>query len=407
MTELKREKRLTRRDFMKLAGLGGMAATGFEVTGALAGSKQGEIKASTVPKRKLGKTGVEVSILSLGGMIDTVNNQLLLRQAFKWGVSHWDTAEAYGYGLSEEGFGRFFSRYPEARQEIFLVTKLRPGTPDKLTDGFDKCLKRLRTNYVDLFFIHGIKDFNQMEEPVRKWASQMKKAGKMKFFGFSTHTNVEDCMLAAAKTNWIDAIMFTYSFRNMHTSKTKDAVAACGDAGIGLVAMKTMGRRQVQTDSEAELHMVEKFLERGFTDHQAKLKAVWANPNISSICSQMPNLTILAANVAASRDLRALARSDFELLDRFARETRTGYCAGCGSICQEAVDGIVPVNDVMRCLMYYRDYDDPNLAREVYAGLSEEARARLTDVDYSKAERVCPQGLAIAKLMREASRLLA
>jgi predicted aldo/keto reductase-like oxidoreductase len=57
--------------------------------------------------------------------------------------------------------------------------------------------------------------------------------------------------------------------------------------------------------------------------------------------------------------------------------------------------------------MYYRDYGDRDLAREVYAGLSEEARARLTEVDYAKAERACPQGLAIAKLMREASRVLA
>ena len=79
-----------------------------------------------MPKRKLGKTGVEVSILNLGGMFDTINNQLLLKQALKWGVTMWDTAESYGNGLSEEGMGRFFARNPEARKEIFLVTKLVP-----------------------------------------------------------------------------------------------------------------------------------------------------------------------------------------------------------------------------------------------------------------------------------------
>ena len=47
-----------------------------------------------MPKRKLGKTGVDVSILCLGGMFDTINNQLLLKQAMKWGVTYWDTAEA-------------------------------------------------------------------------------------------------------------------------------------------------------------------------------------------------------------------------------------------------------------------------------------------------------------------------
>ncbi len=67
-------------------------------------------------------------------MFDTINNQLLLKQAYNWGVTYWDTAEGYGNGRSEEGFGRFFSRNPEARKEIFLVTKTRPGTPEKMTE---------------------------------------------------------------------------------------------------------------------------------------------------------------------------------------------------------------------------------------------------------------------------------
>ena len=406
MAELERGKGLTRRDFMKIVGVGGIAATGIDATAAMAVPKQGESKATSIPKRKLGKTGVEVSLLSLGGMFDTINNQLLLRQGFRWGVTYWDTAEAYGNGLSEEGFGRFFSRYPEARKEIFLVTKSR-GTPEKLTESLDKSLKRLRTDYVDMFFVHGVADFNDIGEPLRQWALQMKKAGKMKLFGFSTHTNMEDCLLAAAKSNWIDGIMFTYNFRLMNTQKMKDALAACVNTGIGLVAMKTQAGGQVKAETEAELKMVGKFLERGFTDKQAKLKAVWENPNIASICSQMPNLTILAANVAASRDLKALAVSDFELLDRFALETRSSYCTGCGRICQAAVGGTVPVSDVMRCLMYYRDYGDHGLAREVYAGLSRETTAQPTEVDYSTAERACPQELAIGELMREASRVLA
>jgi predicted aldo/keto reductase-like oxidoreductase len=259
---------------------------------------------------------------------------------------------------------------------------------------------------VDMFFVHGVADFNDIEEPVRQWASQMKQAGKMKLFGFSTHKNMEDCLLAAAKSNWIDGIMFSYNFRLMNTQKMKDAVAACVNAGIGLVAMKTQGGGPVKAETEAELRMVGKFLERGFTDKQAKLKAVWENPNIASICSQMPNLTILAANVAAARDLKALAASDSGLLHRFALETRSSYCAGCGRICQAAVGGALPVSDVMRCLMYYRDYGDRGLAREVYAALAKETNAQLTAVDYSKAEQACPQGMAIGELMREASRLL-
>jgi hypothetical protein len=406
MAKRMKSEGMTRRGFIRTVGIGGAAVTALGISGDARAQAPAGGQAQAMPKRKLGKTGAEVSILCLGGMFDTVNNQLLLRQALNWGVTYWDTAEGYGNGLSEEGFGRFFTRYPETRKNIFLVTKFRTSPPDKLSEALDKGLKRLSTDYVDAFFTHGISEFNQIAG-LRDWAEQMKKAGKIKFFGFSTHTNMEDCLLAAAKSGWIDSIMFTYNFRFMNAPKMKDAVDACVQAGIGLTSFKTQAGGQIKPDSEAEFKLLQNFLERGFTDKQAKLKAVWENPNIASICSQMPNLAYLSANVAAARDLKALAESDFEALERFASETRSAYCAGCGRICQAAVGGKVPVNDVMRCLMYYKDYGDRELARNVFAGLPEEARSRLTLWDYSQAEKACPQGLAIAKLMAEASELLA
>ncbi len=405
MDKTTKQKGLTRRGFIRTVGIGGVAATALGIPGGVGAQAPAAGQAAGMPRRKLGKTGAEVSILCLGGMFDTVNNQLLLRQALNWGVTYWDTAEGYGNGLSEEGFGRFFTRYPETRKDIFLVTKFRTSPPDKLNEALDKGLKRLCTNYVDVFFTHGISDFNQITG-VRDWAEQMKKAGKIKFFGFSTHTNMEDCLLAAAKSGWIDAVMFTYNFRLMNAPKMKEAVDACAQAGIGLTSFKTQAGGQVKPDSEVEFKLLQKFLDKGFTDKQAKLKAVWENPNIAGICSQMPNLAYLSANVAAARDLKTLSRSDFEALEHFAVETRSGYCAGCGRICQAAVGGKVPVNDVMRCLMYYRDYGDRELARDVFAGLPEAARSQLNRLDYSKAEKACPQGLAIADLMAEASRLL-
>jgi len=408
MEEKEKCKGLSRRDFIKTIGIAGIASSGLNMGKADGAPEQADAGKRALPKRKLGKTGVEVSVLTLGGGFDTINNQLLLRQSLNWGVTFWDTSEAYGNGLSEEGFGRFFARNSDARKDVFLATKVHAGEPEAMTAALDKCLKRLATDYVDLLHVHGIKDFSEIAEPkpVKQWVSGLKRAGKIKLCGFSTHENMESCLLGAAKADWIDAVMFAYSFRLMNGVKMKEAIAACADKGIGLVAMKTQGGRQVQTDSEAEMQMVERFIERGFTDKQAKIKVILENPNIASICSQMPSLTILSANVAAALDRTRLTRSDFELLERFAAETHASYCAGCGRICHEAVGGAVPISDVMRCLMYYRDYGERDLAREVYAGLPDGARARLTQVDYSFAEKACPQRLAISKLMREASEIL-
>ena len=400
-------KGFTRRDFVKTVGLAGLAVAGSGVTGAMAAQEApAAAKATIVPKRPLGKTGVNVSILNLGCMFDTINNQLLLKQAVKWGVTFWDAAEHYGNTLSEEGIGRFIARNPEARKEIFLVTKIQPKGGNH-TERLDKCLKRLRTSYVDLFFVPALTGIDEMT-PFKDWAVEMKKAGKIKAFGFSTHTNMEDCLLGAAKLDWIDAVMTTYNFQVMNTPKMQEAVNACAKAGIGLVAMKSQAGRpgSPQIASETKLEMVERFLKRGFTDKQAKLKVIWENPHIASICSQMPNLTILSANVAAALDQTKLAREEFDSLRRYAQETMSDYCAGCGKICQEAVGGAVPVNEVMRCLMYHRYYGEPELARQTFAGLPQEIRQRLTEVDFSQAEQACPQGLAIAALMRQAKEML-
>ncbi len=144
----------------------------------------------------------------------------------------------------------------------------------------------------------------------KTWAEKAKSAGKIRFFGFSTHSNMEECMLAAAGLGWIDGIMMTYNYRLMHTDRMKRAVDACIKAGIGMTAMKTQGGGSIKTDTDTELEMAGQFLQKGFTDAQAKLMAVWQNPNIASICSQMPNMTILMSNVAAAVGKTQLSSND-------------------------------------------------------------------------------------------------
>jgi predicted aldo/keto reductase-like oxidoreductase len=143
-------------------------------------------------------------------------------------------------------------------------------------------------------------------------------------------------------------------------------------------------------------------LNKGFTDAQAKLKAVWENPQIACICSRMPNMSILMANTAAAMDKTKLSATDTKLLQQYARETHRDYCAGCSGICQSAIGEKVPIGDVMRYLMYCRSYGDRDHARAEYRKIPQTIRDRLTEIDYSPAEKQCPQKMAIAKLMQEA-----
>jgi predicted aldo/keto reductase-like oxidoreductase len=402
-----KRSQFSRREFLKTAGIIGAGSLLPAVAErAVHAAPKSDKDAALVPTRVFGKTGVSVSALGTGGMFDIPSNQIVLHQALRLGVTYWDTADCYEGGNSEKGIGAFFTRNPEARKKVFLVTKSDSRDPDGMTKLFNRSLERMNTTYIDLYFIHGISSIREMSAEMKTWTEKMKAAGKLRLFGFSTHHNMEDCLLGAAKLGWIDGIMMAYNYRLMQSDKMKQAVEACAAAGIGLTAMKTQGGGQVRGGSEAELRLAGRFLQKGFTDKQAKLKAVWEEPRIATICSQMPNVTILMANAAAAMDRTSLSVEDRGMLERYARETASGYCAGCTRICQTALSSPVPVGDVMRYLMYYHDYGDRDRARTLFAELPTETRSRLDGVDYSPAEERCPQKIAIGRLMREAGRIL-
>jgi len=193
----------------------------------------------------------------------------------------------------------------------------------------------------------------------------------------------------------------------MNKPRMYTAVEACYQAGIGLTAMKTQGGGPVKRDSDSEMDMATRFMRKGFTAEQAKLMAVWKDKRIASICSQMPNLTIMAANGVAAVDQNRLSASDRALLNQYARETRGDYCGGCGRVCFQALNMKVPINDVMRCLMYHHSYQDQMLARSTFQRLPAETGTLLGRLDFKAAERSCPRNLPIGRMMKEAKRLFA
>jgi len=396
-----KENQWSRRRFLKATGTAGLGAL-MAPASKLATAAETPTK---VPTRPFGKTGADVSILSLGGMFNIGSNQLMMKQAMRWGVTYWDTADCYQKS-SEKGIGKYFRKYPQDRQKVFLVSKSDARNPGGMTRLLNRSLDRMNTDYLDLYFVHGIYSIDELDDSTRAWAAKAKAAGKIRFFGFSTHSNMEECLLEGAKLGWIDGIMMTYNYRLMRRKGMKRAVDACVKAGIGLTAMKTQGGGPLRTDSDTEMEMAGRFLDKGFTDAQAKLMAVWQNLQIASICSQMPNMSILMSNIAAAINKTELSVRDTDLLQRYARETQSDYCTGCTNICHSAVGEDLPIGDVMRYLMYSRSYGDQHYAMAEFNKIPEKIRLRLAKADYSKAEQRCPQNMAIGKLMREANKEL-
>ena len=400
----------SRRDFIKTACAGGLGSLMAPLSTLAQTQSSSSIRSSdemVVPTRPFGKTGVDVPILALGGVLK-ISDQLVFRQAYKMGVTYWDTADGYGWGKNEKAIGKYFARFPDHRKKVFLVTKAGTSNPQELTEKLNTSLQRMNTSYIDMYFIHYLSNVdNELTSEVKAWAEKAKSEGKIRFFGFSAHKNMENSMLVAAKLGWIDGIMMSYNYRLMVKDQMKRAVDACVKAGIGLTAMKTQAAfsanfyASIGSETDDALKMTDKFLDKGYTAEQAKLKVVWDNPHIASICSAMPNMTILQANVTAALNKKHLSEGARQCLDHYAQQTAPGYCAGCAEICEPAVDHDIPISDILRYSMYYHGYGDQDTAVRLFNALPSAVKSNIIKTDYSRAEKNCPQKIKIGQVLKQ------
>jgi len=393
---------IKRRKFLQVMGAAGVGS----LVGTVSGPAGADAAAMQVGTRSFGRTGIQVPILSLGTMFDTGANQLLLRQAVKWGVTYWDTAQYYNRWGSEPGLGKYLAKYPEDRKKIFLVSKSTNRNAQGLTAELDDSLNNLKTDYLDLFFVHAVDDAQaELTPEIKAWSEKMKSRGKIRLFGFSTHSNMAKSLSHAATLGWIDGIMTTYNYRVMTTDEMQRAVDACHKAGIGLTAMKTQASSSwtyMGVESDASRALGKRFIDKGMTKEQARLLAVWTDERIAAICSQMNTLAILKANTEAAVNQARLTSSERRCFETEARATAANYCAGCTATCQSLLAADVPVGKIMRCLMYARSYGDHFRARVEFGDIPAAVRDQLVTLDYAAAERQCPQNMPIGRLMAEA-----
>jgi len=422
-----KHNKINRRNFLKTMGATGLAP--YLIRGsAEATAGPGEPKTSDpnappkpkktkipqMPKRKLGKIGVEVSCLSLGGDFSFIDKQIVLRKALEWGVTYWDTAYNYGRGNAELGIGKFLSKNPKARKKLFIVSKAAifwgAITAEKVEERLQASLKRMNTKYVDLYYaFHGLSDPAQLTDELKQWAKDAKKRGLIRFFGFSTHSNMARCLAAAAKLDWIDAITTLYNFRVMQDAPMQAAIEACHKAGIGLTAMKAFSRgvrRLQEVETEQDKKLLGHFQKRGFTEEQAKIKVVLQDKRFSAVCVGMQNISLLTTNVDAVLNKTKLTQQDLDVFKKYAEATCSGYCAGCAYICDSALPDTPYVSDIMRYLMYYNSYSDQDRARGLFAQIPRKVRNKLLTTDYRLAEARCPQHLPIRELIAEAVSVL-
>ncbi len=393
------KKEAGRRAFLKTATAAGVALGGLALAEGRAVNAAGIVRvAGKIPRKQLGTTGATVPIMQLGTSqrLDPTYDRVM-HGCFKEGVDAFDTALAYGWGRSHRDVANFISQMGD-RRKLWLTSKSGREDVKGFMRDIDNALKELRTDYLDLYLMHGIEDLEMLDRKFLVAGEKLKKSGKTRFFGFSCHDGtVVELMKRAAQigSGAIDAILFRYNFRRYGDLELNRAIDACKKAGIGLVAMKTNG--SVPRNAEK----VVAFRSKRFTLDQAKLKSVWADERIDSLLSEIDSIQVLRENVAAAKSEASLSAGEWHQLNRLAALTAHLSCNGCAQYCEQAAGGQVPIADALRFLMYHECYGDPERARALYEAMPRKLGA-FEHADLAAASAACPQGIDIAARLHAA-----
>ncbi len=354
-----------------------------------------------VPRREFGNSGVEISKLCLGGgSFVSRDHQTLLDKALESGVDCWEIVSFTGNAYKD-----YFVENPGVREKVFLSGKVFSTDPVIMDEQLNNALKDNGTEMIDFLAIHQINDINALNNDVRKWAERAKKENKIRFFGFCTHKNMANCLNGAATLGWIDGIQTFYNYRMRNIEQMEDAIQRCNKKGIGIFAVKSMGF-SVQRKEELQKLPIKAQLDSLLPRHnisfeQLKLKAIWENPFLTSICSLMPDSAILKSNVSAAIDENPLNPELAELLRDYAKSTGMYFCSRCGT-CDTTNTNKISIFGIMEMLMYSRGYDIKDMIAKNFAQIPDEIQSMIANSDYSSAEESCQQKMPITRLMKEA-----
>jgi uncharacterized protein len=234
-----------RRSFIKAVAAGALTLTG--LPHLMAG--RSDSLGTSLPRRRLGRTKEDVTLLALGGFhIGWTTEDLAettINTALEEGIRFFDTAESYGKGLSEELYGRFL--VPRARDEIFLMTKTSARDKTTARTHLEDSLRRLKTDRIDLWQMHALKSPDDVEERINGGVLDVlleaRADGRVRHLGFTGHAcpYAQKRIMELAGDAFSAAQMPVNPVDAAHAhSFTHRALPDATRRGIGIVAMKSL-----------------------------------------------------------------------------------------------------------------------------------------------------------------------
>lgn len=371
-----------RRDFLKF---GVVTATSAAIGLGIGSAFEATAKDPVSPVyRPLGRTGLKVTIVSFGAMLTPEHE--VLEAAFDRGVNYVDTARRYMGGRNEEIVARAIR---SRREKIYVATKTVSSSSSRkdIFRDVETSLSKLGTDYIDVIQLHNLTGKDRAFDPeTRNALTELRRQGKVRFFGVTTHTNQPEILNALADDpeRFFDVALVGYNFKS--SPDVKEAIARAAKSGIGIVAMKTQAGGY-RTDTMGSI-----------SPHQAALKWVLQDTNVTCAIPGMQNMAMAAEDMAVMG--MRFSKADARILERYSRAIDPYYCRLCGR-CESTCSRGVAISTVNRSLMYAEGYRRPELARVTYEGLPVN-RSAAACLNCSVCVARCAYGLNIAARMEAA-----
>ena len=376
--------------------------------------------------RKLGRTGIEVSVLGLGCMrfplrnvsggvptsleqnkeIDEEQAIEMIRHAIVHGINYFDTAYPYHGGKSEPLLGKAVKGH---REKIMIVTKLPVWLVQKEDDFeryFNEQMERLDTDYFDVYLIHGLD--RKLWERVRELRlldalERVLAARRVRHVGFSFHDNVRIFKQIVDGYDWaICQIQYNYFDRNYQAGR--EGLEYAASKGLGVVVMEPLRGGKLTNKIPDQVQKIWDLSVPKRTPVEWALRWIWNHSEVSTLLSGMSSMSQLKENIKIANDVRPflLSTKDLELIDRVTeiyRKMRVVDCTAC-SYCMPCPQGVnIPLNFTL--------YNDTsvfealgNAAMRYNEMLSPEQRASECAA-CGECEERCPQHIPIIEELKK------
>lgn len=362
--------------------------------------------------RKLGNTGIDISLLGLGAMrlakknkdgsvyFDVDDNVEMIRYALDQGINYIDTGPQYCDKMSEEIVGMALQN--GYREKTYISSKCPKTSSGKFVRKMiEESLRRLKTDYIDFYYAWGIdlNGYHKLEGEPMQELIRAKEEGLIKHISFSFHGDPND-MKVIADTGYFDIVLAQY---NILDKSNEEAIAYVKNLGLGVNIMGPLagGKLTAQSNITSELQ-----LSKNTTIRDLGLRFVFANPNVSCALSGMQNKEQIDQNIAIVNSMKPLTQEQICEIDKIVnnmKELSKLYCTGC-NYCQPCPSGVnIPL--VFECMNLHKVFGFTDWAKVHYARIGNDpymgGKTASKCVQCGACEAKCPQRIKIMQQLKD------